>query len=153
MGHPGGCGWSYENRQRHRRGVERGSLYIPTLRKCAKDGSPGAKDGAPGRLWLVRQEQTTAKNRQLQRQRVPILLAVPGLWYTDAALWIQGVRASQAKTLRGLRSLARDCDTPYTPTAILPARPGSRAGCSGWKTRHRTSLAVQQQGFDYRQQC
>ena len=25
---------------------------------------------------------------------------------------------------------------------------GSRAGCSGWKARHRTSLAVQQQRFD-----
>src|SRR5205823_6191560 len=30
---------------------------------------------------------------------------------------------------------------------------GSRAGCSGWKTRQRTSLAVQQQRFDHRQQC
>jgi hypothetical protein len=30
---------------------------------------------------------------------------------------------------------------------------GSRAGCSGWKIRQRTSLAVQQQRFDNRQQC
>jgi hypothetical protein len=30
---------------------------------------------------------------------------------------------------------------------------GSRAGCSGWKIRQRTSLAVQQQRFDKRQQC
>jgi len=39
------------------------------------------------------------------------------------------------------------------PTADLPLRFGSRAGCSGWKARHRTSLAVQQQRFDSRQQC
>jgi hypothetical protein len=27
----------------------------------------------------------------------------------------KGVRASQAKTLSGLRSLARDCDSPHPP--------------------------------------
>jgi hypothetical protein len=43
-------------------------------------------------------------------------------------------------------SLARDCDSPYPPH-IFPLSSGSRAGCSGWKARHRTSLAAQQQRF------
>jgi len=38
------------------------------------------------------------------------------------------------------------------PPAILPAR--LEAAWLLWlEARHRTSLAVQQQGFDYRQQC
>jgi hypothetical protein len=74
------------------------------------------------------------------------------LCYSYFVLWKKGVRASQAKTLSGLRSLARDCDSPH-PHRISSCKPGSRAGCSGWKARHRTSLAVQQQRFDKRQQC
>jgi hypothetical protein len=74
------------------------------------------------------------------------------LCYSYFVLWKKGVRAPQAKTLSGLRSLARDCDSPH-PHRISSCKAGSRAGCSGWKTRHRMSLAVQQQRFDKRQQC
>jgi hypothetical protein len=39
------------------------------------------------------------------------------------------------------------------PPLIFLQTIGSRAGCSGWKARHRTGLAAQQQRFDNRQQC
>jgi len=39
------------------------------------------------------------------------------------------------------------------PHRLSSSKIGSRAGCSGWKARHRTGLAVQQQRFDNRQQC
>jgi len=35
------------------------------------------------------------------------------LCYTLFVLWLKGVQAPQAKTLRGLQSLARDCDFAY----------------------------------------
>jgi hypothetical protein len=41
--------------------------------------------------------------------------------YAYFVLWKKGVWASQAKTLYGHRSLARDCDSPL-PTAHLPQR-------------------------------
>src|ERR1700722_15167713 len=37
----------------------------------------------------------------------------PQVCYSGDALWIKGVRASQAKTPHGIRSLARDCDSPH----------------------------------------
>jgi hypothetical protein len=48
------------------------------------------------------------------------LIELP-LCYTYFVLWKKGVWASQAKTLHGLQSLARDCDSPL-PTAYLPQR-------------------------------
>ena len=56
----------------------------------------------------------------LEHSRHPSLLK-PHLCYSYFVLRLKGVRASQAKTLHGLRSLARDCDSPY-PTAYLPQR-------------------------------
>ena len=49
------------------------------------------------------------------------------LCYSYFVLWKKGVRASQAKTLHGLRSLARDCDSP------LPhRRPSPKIGSPRW---------------------
>ena len=63
------------------------------------------------------------------------------------------VWAPQARTLHGLRSLARDCDSPL-PTANLPLDI-SEAALVALAGRHVNgrSLAVQQQRFDDRQQC
>ena len=40
-----------------------------------------------------------------------------------------------------------------SPPQTFPLSYGRRAGCSGWKTRQRTSLAVQQQRFENDKQC
>jgi hypothetical protein len=44
----------------------------------------------------------------------------PRLWYYYFVLWKKGVRASQAKTPRGIRNLARDCDSPQSPPHTFP---------------------------------
>src|ERR1700751_597026 len=53
-------------------------------------------------------------------------LIEPALCYSYFVLRTKGGRASQAKTLHGIQSLARDCDAPL-PTADLPPK--------FWKTR------------------
>ena len=61
-------------------------------------------------------------------------------------LWANSATGTAGKDFEVDSSLARDREIRLT-TASLPHDVRSRAGCSGWKARHRTSLAVQQQRF------
>src|SRR5271168_821414 len=62
---------------------------------------------------------SSSRNQQSTVLAQPYFLNDLRLWYSYFVLRQKGVRASQAKTLHGLQSLARDCDSPL-PTAYLP---------------------------------
>ena len=83
---------------------------------------------------------TSGQREGSQARRLPSVV----LWFCTLN---KRVQASQAKTLAGTSRSGQRLRFA-SPTASLPPKLGSRAGCSGWKTRHRTSLAVQQQRFD-----